>query len=73
MKTRPSPPGNEHYTFPLVGKARPAVIDLFIANSLLLQLVKNWEVSLPSTCSDDLAITINLVPPHLIPKPTSLV
>jgi len=45
-----NPPG-EYTRFPLVGNARPSVIDLAFANPLLLPLVKSWEASLPSTGS----------------------
>jgi len=64
-----NPPG-EYTRFPLVGKARPSVIDLAFANPLLLPMFKSWEVSLPSTGSDHVPITINLDPPNLmIPSP----
>jgi len=32
-------------------------------------MVKGWEVSLPSTCSNHVPITINLASPTLIPSP----
>ena len=63
-----NPPG-EYTRFPLVGKARPSVIDLAFANPLLLPLFKSWEASLPSTGSDHVPITINLAPPTLIQSP----
>ena len=63
-----NPPG-EYTRFPLIGKARPSVIDLAFANPLLLPLVKSWEISLPSTGSDHVPITINLSPPTLVPSP----
>ena len=62
-------PPREYTTFPLVGKARPSVIDLAFANPLLLPLFKSWEVSLPSIGCDNVPITINLAPPSLIPIP----
>jgi len=55
-----NPPG-EYTRFPLVGKARPSVIDLAFANPSLLPLVKSWEASLPSTGSDHIPITITIV------------
>ena len=64
-----NPPG-EYTRFPLVGKARPSVIDLSFANPLLLPIVKGWEVSLPSTGSDHVPITINLAPPTLTQAPS---
>jgi len=63
-----NPPG-EYTIFPLVGKARPSVIDLAFANPLLLPLFKSWEVSLPSTGSDHMPIMISLAPPSQIPIP----
>jgi len=39
-----NPPG-EYTRFPLVGNARPSVIDLALANSPLLPLIKSWEAS----------------------------
>ena len=63
-----NPPG-EYTRFPLVGKARPSVIDLAFANSPLLALVKSWEATLPSTGSDHVPITITLAPPSLNRKP----
>jgi len=54
-----NPPG-EFTRFPLVGKARPSVIDLAFANPHLVPLVKSWEASLPSTGSDHIPITITL-------------
>jgi len=63
-----NPPG-EYTMFPLVGRACPSVIDLSFANSLLLPMVKGWEVYLPLTSSDHVPITINLAPPTLIPTP----
>ena len=62
-------PPREYTRFPLVGKARPSVIDLAFPNPLLLPMFKSWEVSLPSTGSDHVPITINLAPPTLIPSP----
>jgi len=63
-----NPPG-EFTRFPLVGKARPSVIDLAFANPHLLPLVKSWEASLPSTGSDHLPITITHATPSLNQKP----
>jgi len=54
-----NPPG-EYTKFPLVGNARPSVIDLAFANPPLLPLIKSWEASLPSTGSDHIPITITL-------------
>jgi len=59
-----NPPG-EYTRFPLVGKARPSVIDLAFANPPLLPLIKSWEASLPSTGSDHILITITLAAPSL--------
>jgi len=44
--------------FPLSGKARPSVIDLAFANTLLLPCVKGLERSLASMGSDHVLITI---------------
>ena len=66
-----NPPG-EYTRFPLVGKARPSVIDLAFANPHLLPLVQSWDVSLPSTGSDHIPITITLAAPSLSQKPTRL-
>jgi len=63
-----NPPG-EYTRFPLVGKARPSVIDLAFANPLLLPLVKSWEATLPSTGSNHIPITITLAAPSLNQKP----
>jgi len=63
-----NPPG-EYTRFPLVGKARPSVIDFAFTNPLLLPLVKSWEASLPSTGSDHIPITITLAAPSLNQKP----
>jgi len=63
-----NPPG-KYTRFPLVGKARPSVIDLTFANTTLLPLVKSWEASLPSTGSDNIPITITLATPSLSQKP----
>jgi len=63
-----NPPG-EYTRFPLVGKARPSVIDLAFANHPLLPLIKSWEASLPSTGSDHIPITITLAAPSLNQKP----
>jgi len=63
-----NPPG-EYTRCPLVGKARPSVIDLAFANPPLLPLVKSWEASLPSTGSDHIPITITLAAPFLNEKP----
>jgi len=63
-----NPPG-EYTRFPLVGTARPSVIDLSFANAPLLPLVKSWEASLPSTGSDHVPITITLAAPSLNQKP----
>jgi len=63
-----NPPG-EFTRFPLVGKARPSVIDLAFANPHLLPLVKSWEASLPSTGSDHIPITITLAAPSLNQEP----
>jgi len=62
-------PLGEYPRFPLVGKARPVVIDLAFANPALLPLVKSWEASLPSTGSDHIPITITLATPSLHQKP----
>jgi len=61
-------PRGEYPRFPLVGKARPAVIDLAFANPLLLPRVKSWEASLRSTGSDHIPITITLTTPSTIQK-----
>ena len=63
-----NPPG-EYTRFPLVGKARPSVIDLALANPPLLPLVKSWEASLPSTGSNHIPITITLPAPSPNQKP----
>ena len=63
-----NPPG-AFTRFPLVGKARPSLIDLAFANPALLPLVKSWEASLPSTGSDHIPITITLAVPSLNQKP----
>jgi len=63
-----NPPG-EYTRFPLVGTARPSVIDLAFANPPLLPLVKSWEASLPSTGSDHIPITITLAAPSPNQKP----
>jgi len=63
-----NPPG-EYTRFPLVGGARPSVLDLAFANPALFPLVKNWEASLPSTGSDHIPITITLAAPSLKQKP----
>jgi len=63
-----NPPG-EYTWFPLVGKARPSVIDLVFATPPLLLLVKSWEASLPSTCSDHIPITITLTTTSANQKP----
>jgi len=65
-----NPPG-EYTRFPLVGNARPSVIDLAFANPSLLPLVKSWEASLPSTGSDHIPITITLAAPSPSQKPPS--
>ena len=62
-------PLGEYTRFPLVGTARPSVIDLSFANAPLLPLVKSWEASLPSTGSDHIPITITLATPSLNQKP----
>jgi len=62
-----NPPG-EYTRFPLVGNARPSVIDLAFANPPLLPLVKSWESSLPSTDSNHIPITITLATPSLNQK-----
>jgi len=59
----------EYTRFPLVGNARPSVIDLAFANPLLLPFVKSWEATLPSTGSDHIPITITLAPPSPSQKP----
>ena len=59
----------EYTRFPLVGNARPSVIDLAFANPLLLPFVKSWEAALPSTGSDHIPITITLAPPSPSQKP----
>jgi len=63
-----NPPG-EYTRFPLVGNARPSVIDLAFANPPFLPLVKSWEASLPSTGSDHIPITITLATPSPHRKP----
>ena len=63
-----NPPG-EYTRFPLVGNARPSVIDLAFANPPLLPLVQSWEASLPSSGSDHIPITITLAAPSLNLKP----
>jgi len=63
-----NPPG-EYTRFPLVGNARPSVIDLAFANPPLPPVIKSWEASLPSTGSDHVPITITLAPPALNQKP----
>jgi len=63
-----NPPG-EYTRFPLVGNARPSVIDLTFANPPLLPIIKSWEVSLPSTGSDHIPITITLAAPSPNQKP----
>jgi len=63
-----NPPG-EYTRFPLVGKARPSVIDLAFANPPLLPLGKSCEASLPSTGSDHIPITISLTARSLSQKP----
>jgi len=63
-----NPPG-EYTRFPLVGTARPSVIELAFANPLLLPLVKSWEASLPSTGSNQVPITSTLATPSLNQKP----
>jgi len=62
-------PSGEYTRFPLVGKARPSVIDLTFANPPLLPLIKSWEASLPSTGSDHIPITITLAAPSMNQKP----
>ena len=62
-------PSGEYTRFPLVGNARPSVIDLAFANPPLLPLIKSWEASLPSTGSDHVPITITLALPSLNLKP----
>jgi len=63
-----NPPG-EYTRFPLVGKARPSVIDLAFANPSLLPLVKSWEASLASAGSDHLPLKITLAAPSPNRKP----
>jgi len=63
-----NPPG-EFTRVPLVGNARPSVIDLAFANPPLLPLIKSWAASLPSTSSDHIPITITLAAPSLHQKP----
>jgi len=63
-----NPPG-EYTRFPLVGNARPSVIDLAFANPSLLPIVTSWEASLPSTGSDHIPITITLAAPSTNQKP----
>jgi len=62
-------PQGDYTRFPLVGTARPSVIDLSFANAPLLPLVKSWEASLPWTGSDHIPITITLATPSLNQKP----
>jgi len=57
-----NPPG-QYTRFPLVGKARPSVIELAFANPYVLPLVKSLEASLPSTGSDHLPITVTRAAP----------
>lgn len=52
-----------------MGNDCPSVIDLALANRLLLPMVRLWEASLPLTGSDHLPITIKLTPPTLTPNP----
>jgi len=59
----------EYTRFPLVGKARPWVIDLPFTNPPLLPLVKSWEASLPSTGSNHIPITTTLTTPSANQKP----
>jgi len=59
----------EYTRFSLVGSARPSVMNLALANPLLLSLVKRWAASLPSTGSDHIPITITLAAPSLSQKP----
>ena len=66
-----NPPG-EYTRFPLVGNARPSVIDLAFANPPLLPLMKSWEASLHSTVSDHIPITITLAAPSLNQQPPRL-
>jgi len=63
-----NPPG-EDTRLPLVGNARPSVIDLAFANPPFLPLIKSWEASLPSTGSDHVPITITLTAPSSEQKP----
>jgi len=65
-------PPCEYTRFPLVGKARPSVLDLAFANPPLLPLVKSWDASLPSTASDHIPITLTLATPSLNLKPPRL-
>jgi len=65
----PLNPAGEYTKFPLVGKACPLVIDLTLANLLLLPMVKSGKASLPSTGSDHIPITITLAPPSQSQKP----
>jgi len=62
-------PPRDYTRFPLVGKARPLVMDLAFANPPLLPLVKSWEASLPSTGSDHIPIRITLATPSPSQKP----
>ena len=62
-------PRGEYTRLPLVGKARPSVIDLAFANPPLLPLIKSWEASLPSTGSDHIPISITYAAPSPNEKP----
>jgi len=53
--------------FPLSGKARPSVINLAFANSMLRPFVQSCKTSLPSTGSDQVPITIILASPSCDP------
>jgi len=52
-----------------VGKVRPSVLDLALANPSLLPIIKSWEASLPSTGSDHIPIPMTLAAPSLNQKP----
>ena len=56
-----NPPG-EYTRFPLVGKARPSVLDLAFENPPRHPQVKSWDASLPSTGST--IFQLQLLSPH---------
>jgi len=58
--------------YPLTSNHRPAVLDLFFANTVLLPYFSCWNPSLPPTGSDQTALTIILSTPLLKPPPKGL-